>query len=62
MEFKNLTGDSRAVRQLEICVSEPENILLTGVMGTAKTDMLRLAAKKLLCRGIRRKLVHVHHA
>ncbi len=51
MEFKNLTGDSRAVRQLEIAVSEPENILLTGVMGTAKKDILRLAAKKLLCRG-----------
>lgn len=51
MEFKNMTGDDKAVRQLEKCVDVAENILLTGVMGTAKKSILRLLAKKMLCRG-----------
>ena len=51
MEFKNMTGDGKAVRQLEKCMDVTENILLTGVMGTAKKSILRLLAKKMLCRG-----------
>lgn len=51
MEFRLMTGDDRAVRHLEMCIAEPENILLTGVMGTAKKDILRLVAKRMLCRG-----------
>ncbi len=51
MRFENLTADVRAVRQLEQCITAPENILLTGVRGTAKRDILRVLARKILCRG-----------
>ena len=39
MRFENLTADVRAVRQLEQCITAPENILLTGARGTAKRDI-----------------------
>lgn len=51
MRFDSLTADAHAVRQLEQCIAAPENILLTGARGTAKKDILRVLARKMLCRG-----------
>ena len=51
MRFDSLTADAHAVHQLEQCIAAPENILLTGARGTAKKDILRVLARKMLCRG-----------
>lgn len=50
MEYIELTADRRAISQLERAREDRANVLITGVKGTGKERILKVLAKKMLCR------------